>query len=403
MDPELEPGRDWRERYADGPLASVCDEREWATLAAPHGLYASHWYLSYLEAQPGYVCAYAVIRSADGDLLGALPTYLRQGPDGINPRYDPSEQIWAARPSDVPRDAWFPLLLGGGRASQASAVLVAPHLDAGDERRVTARLLALLDRRAEAGGAATTALMYLDAASTRRVASVRGPAATVLPGGVQMAVPIAWPSFEGYLDQLSTSRRAMVRREQRRYERAGYVTSVEPLAEVLDETAPLVLGIESKHDHPVRSAEFRDRLGRIAEGQGSRAIALCARRSGRLDGVLVAVAHSDSTFYGIAWGGRADAPREAAVYFNITYYAAIEQAVARGCRAVSLGSGALKAKSMRGARPTPTYHVLLRAPAHASLPPETLAEASAEWWAGIRDELTLGDDPLTELDWSAAR
>jgi hypothetical protein len=143
---------------------------------------------------------------------------------------------------------------------------------------------------------------------------------------------------------------------------------------------PLVAAVEAKYGGRLSSEQVAEVLRVQAQQFGELGVAFTARRGGRLVGLCVCY----------PWAGRLyarlvgfDYPALAGAfeYFALTYYQPIEYCYEQRLTALNLGPGAYRAKTLRGARLSPRWAVVIDATAVPDR--ATLArwneEAAAGW------------------------
>jgi predicted N-acyltransferase len=351
---------------------------EWEAISGHLGLYVSRPYLAYAEHAAPARARYVTCRSDSGALMGALPAYECSAGEL---RYDYAEQL-TGRDGEAGPDVagWYPGLLGGSRTGYLNELCVDPSLEAPAREEVVRALLAGLQELAEALGARSYALPYLtpEAAEVLHAALHRAPGAPELlvwPAAVDADLPLAFDSFDGYLQALSRKRRYAVRREVAGFAASGQRVEVLRLSECYEALAPLAANNLERHgtpETPETASAILDLHARFLDDRSM--VFTCREASGRLLGFSLFFAW-DGWLYARAVGFDYDRlSPDAATYFNLLFYEPIALALERGLHGLHLGL-ATEAKAMRGARIRP-FWCLVRPPAGVDVP----AGASAAAW-----------------------
>ncbi|MGC4856309.1 GNAT family N-acetyltransferase [Micromonospora sp. DT4] len=162
--------------------------------------------------------------------------------------------------------------------------------------------------------------------------------ASIPVGGVDDPLP---PGMSGH-------RRARIRREEARFEAAGYRIGRERLADCLDDFARLAVNLERRHGGDLDADTLGGQLGVQVKWCDDEAVVFTARRDERLAAACLCYVSATSIvsrMYGFddqLSGGSYE-------YFNLAYYLPLRYAAAHGLSAVEVGRQALDAKRLRGA------------------------------------------------------
>ncbi len=162
---------------------------------------------------------------------------------------------------------------------------------------------------------------------------------------------VGYGSFEAFLAALSSGRRKTIRRE-RRDAQAGLEIVALTGADLREEHWDAFYGFYMdtggrKWGRPYLNRLFFSLMG---ERMADRVLLVMARREGRwIAGALNLM--GEDTLYGRNWGCVEDVPF---LHFELCYYQAIEQAIARGMKRVEAGAQG-QHKLARGYLPTPVY------------------------------------------------
>ena len=309
---------------------------EWDAVAAGAAVYSSHAWLRFVETFGDCDHQYLLVRSG-GTLVAALPVYRF---DGAIPRYyDP--QYYGA-PADRP------VVLGGTRHGYTSEYLVRPGLP--DAVR-DAAVAALLDRlRAE--DAAATALLYLTGDALAITPATPDDRVFLLDAHARL--PVDPSGLAGYRAAVSENTAARMRKEMRKFADAGCRAEVLRLSECHEHLGELSARVLRRYGHQITAD---DEAGRFAE-QAATMDDIChvvlARQGARVVGFTQFFGWG-ATLFGRVHGLDDEVARSAALYYNLTYYHAIEFAAANGFTAIDLGCDSYEAKVRRGARLHPLW------------------------------------------------
>ena len=160
-----------------------------------------------------------------------------------------------------------------------------------------------------------------------------------------------YASFDDFLGALSSNRRKTIRRE-RRDAQAGLEIAALSGAELTEAHWDAFYAFYQdtgarKWGRPYLNRRFFSLLG---ERMADRVLLVMARREGRwIAGALNLM--GDDTLYGRNWGALEEIPF---LHFELCYYQAIEQAIARGLKRVEAGAQG-EHKIARGYLPAPVY------------------------------------------------
>ncbi|WP_374774489.1 GNAT family N-acetyltransferase [Streptomyces sp. NBC_01310] len=337
-------------------LVSIRDTgaAEWDALAGDAALYSSHLWLKYGEELAD--CDHRhLVASAGGRPVAALPTHRFTGT--VPHFYDPSVLFpGAAEPASPER----PLLLAGTRLGYTSEVLVAPGTP---EPLAGSALRALLERlRALASGSGgLAAALYLTDASVERLLPLLGPADQLVMMDAGAVLDIDPDGLEGYRKRFTARQFKSRRLEMRRYDEAGCRTEVRRLSECHQEMGPLSAQVLRRYGHPVTDEGESERFALQAGLFDEDCRILAAYQGERMVG-FTQFFFWGGTMYARSHGLDDSIGREAKLYFNLTYYKAVEYAAAHGYRSLDLSCDAFEAKVTRGARLEPLWGLVLDAP-----------------------------------------
>jgi predicted N-acyltransferase len=340
------------------------DPAAWDALAGGN-VYLSHaWLRGFADAAAEE--ALAVVEDEGGRLVGGVPLSVLPGPNE-NPRYDAFE-LCGAPPDD--RSRWLPQLVAGGRSGYAGALLRS------DTQAAALLVAAIAAHAADCGSACAP---YLTRDDAELVAAGLGRANAVVFGGARARLEVEWPDFDGYVASLPASRRSIVRRDLRAFEKGGLSIRTEGLAGRVGELAPLLSNVRRRHGVWGESVAACERyLGACAApGLVERSVVFLCEEGGRTIAFALAY-HFGDTLTMRCVGFDYDRCGDRGEYFNVLFYAPIAHAAAAGLAALDLGVEALDAKLLRGCAAHPIWTVLAPPTGASATSAKELAARSAE-------------------------
>lgn len=250
--------------------------------------------------------------------------------------------------------ALMPHLLLGGRQAAHSRLLLAGGLSDAERRDAAC---GVLDEAVSLGlsvGARALAFMFIDDGDWLLAElAARGYLAFLHASAGVMEIDFT--SFDGYLERFSAHRRRRIKSEIRSFAAAGVTFSSHPLAEVLDEVAPLGMALESRYgptDNNVADARRGHEI--VSEVMGEAAVALTAEHDGTIRGFVVALHWQDALVLrgaGFDYEFKGKLP----LYYGLVFYHVVDYALARGMRRVFYSIEATQAKRSRGCRIVDEY------------------------------------------------
>jgi len=326
----------------------------WEELDGSDCFYVSHPWLGALEADDAFHTDYVRV-ARDGAVLAAVPCARRTGQgDALARAYD------VAALSGGMLDPSTAALIAGSRSGYANRLLVRSGL--APEHRVAATAAALDEvRQAAARGGCTAAIWpYLPRSDAQAILAAAGRRAHVLLGSVDCVTHIDGGGTAGLLQRLGRTTRKGIRRERAAFaQRTDLVTAIEPLDAVADELPSLLLAVRQRYGRTDTLRELEDYVTRQASHAGlvRRSRVVTCRVSGRLVAYSLFYAHGRA-WYARSWGILDDYLGPPWLYFNLDYVA-IDAAAAEGVERIELGTGSYAAKLSRGARPRPTWTVVV--------------------------------------------
>ncbi|MGH7691566.1 MAG: peptidogalycan biosysnthesis protein [Candidatus Dormibacteria bacterium] len=352
-------------RRPSGPAAQLGEEwvdsldqlapGEWAKVTEGCSLYLSYPYLSAVDQVGSTTSAYLTLRDQSGELVAGLPTYRWEG--SADPGLDHYEPFAAGAQWVLGRRAraapWRPTLIAGTRSGYYTEFAVHPAWG-GHREQVVASLLRSAARRADHLGMASLGVMWLPSRAAREAATALTRPEYLILAGPNCAIDIEWDSLDGYLAQLSWSRRRSARRELECFRESGLTVETAQLGSCLDELAPLAVALQRKYHHAVSTATVRDELAAQARRLDGASRVLLCRERGRLVGFALFYSW-EGTLYGRLAGFDYDRSTASAAYFNLAFYLPLQLALDERLGRLHLGMASWRTKVLRGAALDPAW------------------------------------------------
>jgi predicted N-acyltransferase len=311
--------------------------------------FISHDFLHSLElsgsatARTGWQPQHLLAETPDGQILGAVPCYLKSHSRG---EYV-FDRGWAEA-YERAGGSYYPKLQVSVPFTPATGrrLLVRPGADAEAIRTALAAGLVEVCRRHEASGVHVTFLPEEEA----RLLAARG----FLSRTDQQFhwENAGYPSFEAFLEALSARKRKTIRRERREALEPGisvhWLTGRDLTEEAWDAFFAFYMETGSrKWGRPYLTRKFYSLIG---ERMADRVVLIMAKRAGRWIAGAINFVGSD-TLYGRHWGAVEHHPF---LHFEICYYQAIAFAIERGLQRVEAGAQG-EHKLARGYLPVTTH------------------------------------------------
>ena len=341
------------------PAIAAVDPAQWDACANPAALdskhegerfnpFTTHAFLHALEAsksvgaRTGWSPAHVLVEDAAGRLRAAAATYLKSHSMG--------EYVFD--------HAWAEAFQRAGGDYYPKIQVAAPFTPA------TGRRLLLANR----DDAAAREALIAGLRALRRQTDASSIHVTFCPQGEWEALAVqgflqrtgqqfhflnkGYADFEGFLADLASRKRKMIRRERREALAPGI--DIVPLTgdaikqEHWDAFFAFYMDTGSrKWGRPYLTRSFFDHVG---ESMGERILLVMARRAGRwIAGAINFI--GDDALYGRNWGAVEEHPF---LHFEVCYYQAIEFAIRRGLKRVEAGAQG-EHKLARGYMPVTTY------------------------------------------------
>ncbi|SDI10385.1 hypothetical protein SAMN05192558_101615 [Actinokineospora alba] len=321
-----------------GPRLGGLSAAAWDGLAGPH-FYSSADWLGYCAAEFGGESA-AAVSYQDGAPVCAVP-YAWAG-DSLFGRYRWHNILTAAGlPAPAPEG-----ILVGPREGYQAHFLGTPG---------PAALGEVVDQVRVAARGQSCVAMYVtteDALALRRAGVTATP--VLLDADAWVEVPggdrAKWEA------SLSSKRRTMVRREQRKFRDSGYRIEQVPLTGCWERLGAVASATQAKYGHATTPEVELAALRSHAVHMGDAAqVALLSTPEGSVVGFCLYYVWRGTAF--LRWVGFDYERLAGCEYFSVVYYAQIECATELGIQWLHAGVGAMEAKAMRGARLRPLWLV----------------------------------------------
>lgn len=334
----------------------ICRDRlaelpEWDEIAdRAGGFYSTQ---KWLGLYAGSGTRYLVVRRA-GQTLAVLPCVVAARAGALPPLTDPASLL-GDHAAPALRDSLYPQLHCGMYRGYSNRLLICPALEPALRAAVIARLLEAARELARREGAKLVVFGYLPASAVRELVAIDGRLAPVFAASELAFDNIT--TFDAYLERVNSHRKNAIRREMRRFAEHGMRIEQRRLVDVVDQVSDVVARHEAKFDPSVTQQEIREAFEEwIGHGYSEISRIFCAYQGDQLVGASVYVVHG-ATYYARDAAVLPEAPRQAAVYFNISVYHAIAAAAAEGIHRIHGGIGTFGAKVEKGATPTPLWFV----------------------------------------------
>jgi len=312
------------------------DQSEWDRLAGSASLYSAYAWLAFVETYGDCTPCYRLVHQ-NGTVVAALPSYRFGGP--IPRFYDPDfllPEVSAGRP----------VLVGGTRQGYATEFLLAPGLD--EVGRGAARRALLDALRAES--AALRVLLYLPTDELLAVRSLLSDEDRIFLLDARARLTVPPGGRAGYRAMVSDNARNRMRKEMRRFADAGCRAEVRRLSECHSHLGELSAQVLRRYGHPITAEEEAARFAAQASSPlNDLCYVILARQGDRVVGFTQFFVWG-GVLYGRLHGLDDTIARSAALYYNLTYYQAVDLAAELGCTAIDLGCDSYEAKVRRGAR-----------------------------------------------------
>jgi predicted N-acyltransferase len=357
----------------------------WDACAGSANPFVAYDFLQALEEsgsvapRTGWMAQHLSVRDGTGAVAGVMPLYLKSHSQG--------EYVFDHAWADAYQragGAYYPKL----QCAVPFTPVTGPRLMARDEAARDALLGGALGL-CRTLGASSLHVTFPEAAEWRRL----GEAGLLLRQDQQYHWRNeGYADFDGFLAALSSSRRKTIRRE-RREAQAGLEIVALSGAEITEAhwDAFFAFYIDTgsrKWGRPYLNRRFYSLIG---ERMAERVLLVMARREGRwIAGALNLI--GEEALYGRNWGALEHRPF---LHFELCYYQAIEQAIARGLGRVEAGAQG-EHKIARGYLPAPVYSAHWIADPALRKPVAAYLEREREAVAGEMEYLEEAYSPFRE-------
>lgn len=315
----------------------------WDSFHQGSAVYQSRPWLTFVERSAGPAIAYVAAADA-GQGLGLMPVY----PAPVEPGSGYALTELSGASPDA--RAW----LCGNRRAYRNEMLHGAVPVSGDRGR---RVLDTLAAAASASASPPTLIFPYVSKDIAEVLCRTVPRAVPVLSRLDATIHVEGRSFDEYIRELGQTKAAKVRREIRRFQRAGYSTRIERLADCWHEAGPLVANVQQRYGHDDTAESCRQGLRGQAELMAGHDVVFTARRAGRL--VALSLFYEwNGTLAGRVVGFDYASLADAMEYFNLTFYWPLEYACSRGLSRIMFGTGSEYAKQHRGATMTGLWTVI---------------------------------------------
>lgn len=337
-------------RVTETESITTVDRRVWDLLARGSSFYSSHAWLRYTEQYPDCTCRYLLVHAGDVP-VAALPTF--RFTDSVPGFYDPDRLFGTAGDG-----ARRPLQLGGTRQGYASEILLRPGLSPRTADAATRLLLGQLRSMSE--DAAQSAVLYLTDSAVELLMPHLAADDRLVMIDARARIPVGPGGIADYGTLFSAHRFRRIRKEMRQFAASGCRFDVLPLSECHTDLGPLAAQVLQRYGHASTSEAEAGRFAAQAEQLDDVCRVFVAKHGDRIVGFTQFFLW-DGALYGRVHGLDDSMAREAALYYNLTYYQAIEHAARNGLRTIDLGCDSYETKARRGATLEPLWGLVLDA------------------------------------------
>lgn len=339
------------------PMAPDRRQEAWDALLpdSTAGFYLSHRWLTSLRGTKGYDdLTWSVLDRTDR-LSGLVPVHLTPRPLH-NALYDLYDLFGGGFAAELGPEAWSPQLVVGSRSGYANAPMTS-------HPSVLPAWVAAAVEAVRHTGCASAAIPYLEEDAAAEVAALL-PGHPVLLSGARCRITLGHEDFDGYLDRLPASRRAIVRADLRSFARGGRSVETSRLNTGHAGTlAPLLAAVQHRHGSAVGESEVASYLrGCAAPGLDASTVLFTCRDGADVIAFTLAYRFGSTLVVRVV-GLDYERVGRHAEYFTLLVHEPVRYALRHGLTTVDLGTEGYRAKLLRGAAPVPLWSVLLRSPA----------------------------------------
>jgi hypothetical protein len=322
------------------------DELE--NLSSRAGIFFTRSRLEWIWEDPRWTDFMVGVRNVHG-LAGLLPVSVPRLAGWPDRMYDVSEITGA------PGYEAQATCLVGGRADARGSMLFGRALGSEDRGLVADCAVGTLmelarERRQRCAG------LYISAREAELSAALRRARMRAHPAPARSVIRWPEPTIEAYLDHLTGSHRAIVRRDWRKREALGLSCVPGAWDDLADEAAPAIASILGKHGYQSHPRLVRMRLRRWGAIAGNRQFALRAETADTAAGYAFGWHDQDVTMMYEVGFAQDRSPLSRAAYLELLVYGPVAAACARGISALDLGMFAAEPKRLRGAIAEPVFH-----------------------------------------------
>jgi predicted N-acyltransferase len=308
---------------------------------------------------------------ADGVTVGAVPIVLADKP--TSDEYDPQVLL-----SDLPHHGRG-LTLAGNTRGYWNRLMIDPAYPR--SKAVRDALVQAVTAQAQSGGAWPVWWLYLDTESAHALGDAYGTTPAIIDADCE--IPLSGSAFQDYLDTLTPSRAREVRRERKRYAAAGYDDVEGRMSTWPQQIATLLCNTQRRYGLDVSDYDMRSVLDALRWATSDSGVIHGTLLDGELLAYSLAFAQGQKLHLRVV-GFDYERLKGVGEYFEVCFYRPIEHAMARGLRALHLGTASYMAKVARGARLVPLWAVCSDS---TMAPPQLMRRQAARHTQRIRDEL----------------
>jgi predicted N-acyltransferase len=331
--------------------ATVCDglgnvDREaWAALDRP-SFYLSYDWLAARSETVGGRFHVVLVHDDVGRLLVGVPCYVTD--ETSHPGYDPVRVLTDGDDESLQAscDRLRPALVVAA-PGRAGGIAVAPGLGQRERARALAVAIDAAEGLAVREGVPVVAWLYVAEGADAQLdalLSARSYLRSVVEA--ECYLPIAWSSFDDYLEHFKAPRRGKIRREKESLIRAGGQIEMGGHELLGLELARLEVQWRHKYGRDASLPDIERQYDLLRRHLGSMIRVFVARR----DGVPIgfSVFFEDENVWYVRFVGFDYAVDRAFLYFNLLFYAPIQAAITRRIACIRYSFKSYDAKRSRG-------------------------------------------------------
>lgn len=352
------------------------DKSVWNALTSQQSIYFDYDWLASNEqglfSSAYYICAY----TTQNDLVAAAPAYVISDPNTCYFPYNIKEMLIAPATLNeivttlcpvwlrhigksvlsiatrlalkILKVHFFPMLICTTPYGYVSGFIRAEGT--ANQADVTKAILEAMDSICEAERIPLLALLYLPESQllSTDLAQWGFQRISLYP---DCFLDIEWESFDQYIKSFRSKQRRNIRTEIRRFHSKGLQIQFYESFDLntwIDELIRLEINVATRYDHGVLDPEvFRQWYRQVIGNMLSQSRLFVAYRESQPVGFTLLL-QKGNTYYVKLYGLDYDQADQSFAYFNLVFYAPIQQAIAQGMTRVYFGPGGYEAKLKRG-------------------------------------------------------